>query len=219
MPLATSGGSACFISREIQAGLSWNRPVAASRSILNAATAPLKTSPCSTGRLELRMLRSPEGHEHPARAFLILVAGHRAVDSGRLIILIFIADERRAVVRRRMIFTAQRAGIEEPRPALLAALHNPFAPCVLEDRTSHLQIQVALQEILGIGRTVVVGQLQFPRRRIEFHRNHGRSIRAQLGIDRNHHQSRCTPIRLCRSTARYAPTCRHCPGRTSRFFA
>ena len=51
MPLATSGGSACFMSREIHAGSRKNRPVAGFLAILNAATAPLNTSPCSIGAL------------------------------------------------------------------------------------------------------------------------------------------------------------------------
>src|SRR2546430_4311435 len=58
-PLATTGGSARFMSREIQAGVS-RRPPSRSSS-LNAAMAPSRTSPCSTGALKSECLGPQNG--------------------------------------------------------------------------------------------------------------------------------------------------------------
>src|SRR5262249_21797291 len=46
-PLAITTGSACHMLRESQAGVSWGFPPFS--SILNAATAPCTTGPCSIG--------------------------------------------------------------------------------------------------------------------------------------------------------------------------
>src|SRR5256885_2452030 len=58
-PLATTGGSARFMSREIQAGVSWRPP--SRSSTLNAAMAPSLTSPCSSGALKSECLGPQNG--------------------------------------------------------------------------------------------------------------------------------------------------------------
>src|SRR6266699_1172133 len=58
-PFATTGGSARFMSREIQAGVSCRPP--SRSSSLNAAIAPSVTSPCSTGALKSECLGPQNG--------------------------------------------------------------------------------------------------------------------------------------------------------------
>src|SRR5687768_2486712 len=102
------------------------------------------------------MLRSPERHEHPSGSLRVFVGGYRAVDAGRLIILIFVTDEFRTMLSCRVVFSAERARVEEPGSAFLAGLHEPLTARVVEHRPGHLQIHVALQKVFSVRRTEVV---------------------------------------------------------------
>ena len=99
-------------------------------SSLNAATAPLRHLAVLDRRLELRVLRPPERHQHPARAVRVFPRRQRAPGARPRRSDLFVADERRAVDRRAVVLAAERAGVEQPDAALLARLRRcTRGPC------------------------------------------------------------------------------------------
>ena len=111
-------------------------------------------------RLELGVLRSPERRQHPARSFRILPGRQRAPDAGLREVDHFIADERRAVHRRPMIVAADRLRVHEVEAALLAGVHHVLFALVVENGGRHLHVEIALDQPLGVGRSVIVHQVQ-----------------------------------------------------------
>ena len=122
-------------------------------------------------RLELRVLRPPERHQHPARAVGVFPRRERAPQAGGRELHFLVADERRAVDRRAMILAAERAGVEQPDAAFLARLDGVFLALVVEDRAGDVHVEIALAQPDGVRRRVPVGHLERLRRRVLLHRD------------------------------------------------
>src|SRR4026209_2569404 len=106
------------------------------------------------------MLRSPERHVDPAGARRVDIRAERAPDAGGREVDLFIADERRAVDRRAVIFTTERTGIEQPDAAFLARVDRVLFAFVVEDRTGDVHVEIAFPEPRGIRRREPVLQLE-----------------------------------------------------------
>src|SRR5262249_32907070 len=72
------------------------------------------------GIFVLWMLRTPERRQNPARSLGILPAGHRSPYAGGGKVDVFVAQQRRAIQRRPMVFAAKVFCIEQPDAAFLA---------------------------------------------------------------------------------------------------
>src|SRR5712691_109126 len=97
------------------------------------------------------MLRPPERDEDPARAVGLLPGGERPPDARAGELHFLVADERRPVLRRPMIFAAEPARIEQPDAALLAGVNGVFLALVLEHGTRGIHVEIALAEPVRIG--------------------------------------------------------------------
>ena len=129
-------------------------------SILNAAIAPFLTSPCSMGALNLRMLRTPEGRQDPARA---VASSHVASEpqmpaSAKSTISLHM--QRRAVDGRAVIVAADRLRVHQVDAALLARVDHVLFAFVVENGGRDLHVEVALPQPLGVGWPVVIHQFE-----------------------------------------------------------
>src|SRR5437870_9824171 len=81
-----------------------------------------------------------------------------------------------------MIIAANRLRIHQVDAALLTRVDHQLLALVVEDRRRDLHIQIALPQPLGIGRTVVVDQLQGLGFRILLHSDDAVAVDAALRI-------------------------------------
>ena len=81
-----------------------------------------------------------------------------------------------------MIVAADRLCVHQVGTAFLAGVHHQFPAFVVEDRRRDLHVQVALEQPLGIGRAVVVHQLQGLRHRILLHTDDAVAIHSVLRV-------------------------------------
>ena len=116
--------------------------------------------------LEGGVFRSPERHEDPARAVGLFPRRQRAPDAGAGEVHFFVADERRAVDGRAVVLAAERGGVEQPDPALLAGLHGVLAAFEVEHGTGDVDVEIALSEPEGVRRRVPVDHLHCLGRRV-----------------------------------------------------
>ena len=124
-------------------------------------------------RGELRVSGTPERHQDPARAVRFLPCAERAPDAGAGELHLLVADERRPVLRRPVVFAAETARIEQPHAALLARLNGIFPSLVLEHRTGGVHVEIALAQPGGVRRRVPVRHLQRLRLRVLLHGDDG----------------------------------------------
>src|SRR6185312_2646833 len=99
-----------------------------------------------------RVLRTPERAQHPAVAFAVEPGRERSPNAGRSEVDVFIAERRGGVKIGAMIAAANTGGIHHPQAAFLAAADHQLFALVLENDRSHLRIEIALSQPIGVWR-------------------------------------------------------------------